>query len=81
MKKGFLHAAVSMVIVFVAAFMLFFIFDSLHKISEKCKVEEMDICEKLSGFTISMIIVLLMIGGFIGVIAAVAYILISSLSK
>ena len=79
--KGLLHVAISLVVVFIAAFMLFFIFDSLQKFNQQCKVVKTEMCEKLSGFTLSAIVILLIIGAFIGIIAAIGYILISSLSK
>ncbi|MEM5854004.1 MAG: hypothetical protein QXS37_03105 [Candidatus Aenigmatarchaeota archaeon] len=66
--------------VFVATFMLFYIFDNINKLAEECKTEVLKspICEQFSGFTLSMLVLLLIISGFIFVILTTAYILLSS---
>ena len=66
--------------VFIATFMLFYIFDSINKLAEKCKTEEPKsfVCQQFSGFTLSMLVVLLIIGGFLFVILTTSYILLSS---
>lgn len=67
-----------LIIVFIATFALFYIFDSLDKISKECKAgEPLAICSQLSGFTVSMLIILLFIGGFVLIISAVVYIMLS----
>ncbi|MEM5879197.1 MAG: hypothetical protein QXU74_01755 [Candidatus Aenigmatarchaeota archaeon] len=69
-----------LVVVFIATFMLFYIFDNINKLAEKCKTEEPKsfVCEQFSGFTLSMLVVLLIIGGFLFVILTTSYILLSS---
>ena len=75
-----LKVALGLVAVFIAVFMLFYIFDNLNKLAEKCKTEEPKsfICNQLSGFTLSMLVILLIIGGFLFVILTTAYLLLSS---
>jgi len=67
-------------VVFIATFMLFYIFDNLNKLAEKCKTGEINfsVCHKLSGFTLSMLVILLIISGFIFVILVTSYILLST---
>lgn len=72
------HVIVALVIVFIVFFTLFYIFDNLDKIAERCKAgEELDICKQLSGFTLHMLLILLIIGGFVLAILSVVYILLS----
>jgi len=68
---------VGLATVFIAAFTLFFIFHSLEKISLQCKADPSHsiLCNQLSGFSMSMLIVLLIIGGFVITISATAYIM------
>ncbi len=65
--------------IFIAAFLLFFIFHSLEQLSLQCKADPSfsPVCTQLTGFSMSMIIVLLIIGGFVLMISATAYILLS----
>ncbi|MEM5773215.1 MAG: hypothetical protein QXL86_03275 [Candidatus Aenigmatarchaeota archaeon] len=72
--------AYGLLTVFVATFMLFYIFDNINKLAEKCKTEtpKSFVCEQFSGFTLSMLVILLIIGGFIFMILTTAYILLSS---
>lgn len=70
---------IGLVVIFVAIFALFYIFDSLGKLSDRCKAgEKISICDQLSGFTLSMVIILLIIGGFIIVVSSVVYIMLSA---
>lgn len=70
---------IGLVVVFVAIFALFYIFDSIGKLAERCKAgETLAICQQLTGFTLSMVIILLIIGGFVIVISAVVYIMLSA---
>ena len=66
--------------IFIAAFALFFIFNSLEKLSLQCKADPSfsGICSQLTGFSMSMLIVLLVIGGFVITITATAYIMLSA---
>jgi hypothetical protein len=69
-----------LLVVFMATFMLFYIFDNINKLAEKCKTEEPKsfVCQQFSGFTWSMLVVLLIISGFLFVILTTSYILLSS---
>jgi len=66
--------------IFVAAFALFFIFHSLEQLATQCKSGEsaLPFCDKLNGFTISMLIILLIIGGFVLTITGTAYVMLSA---
>jgi hypothetical protein len=73
------HVIIGLVVIFIAVFALFYIFDSLNKLAERCRAgESLPICQQLTGFTLSMIIILLLIGGFVIVILAVVYIMLSA---
>lgn len=71
------YIIVSFLIVFIASFTLFFIFDSLNKLAEECKVKSMPICVALTSFTLPMLIILLLISGLVMMITLVAYLLVS----
>jgi len=77
---GISKIAFGLLTVFVAVFMLFYIFDNINKTAEKCKTEEQKsiICQQLTGFTLTMIVLLLIIGGFMFVVLTIFYILLSS---
>lgn len=79
MKKTW-KIALGLAAVFIATLSLFYIFDSLNKVSIGCKSnwEESTMCVDLSGITSSMLVILLLIAGFIFAILAISYILISS---
>ena len=66
--------------VFIATFMLFFIFDNINSTAKRCRMEggKSLICKQLSGFTLTVIVLLLIIGGFFFVILMTAYILLTS---
>jgi hypothetical protein len=70
----------SLSVVFIASFMLFYVFDSINKLAEKCKTgeEKSFVCQQFTGFTASMLVVLLIIAGFLFVILTTSYILLSS---
>ena len=79
---GVLVIGLAVIIVFIAAFTLFWVIDSLNRLAEQCKQGlELEICEKMSGFTFQMLIVLILIGGLIATITAVGFIILSTLSK
>lgn len=65
--------------IFIAAFALFFIFHSLEQLSTQCKTDPASspICDKMNGFTLSMLIILLIVGGFVMTISGSAYIMLS----
>lgn len=75
-----MHAEVRIIaflIVFIAVFTLFYIFDNLQKLGEKCKTETTEMCEKLKGLSVPVLIVLLMVGGLSLIVCSVAYILLT----
>jgi len=75
---GTSQIAFGLITVFIATFMLFFIFDNIEKLSRQCKTESPPaICGKLSSFTMTMLVILLIIGGFIITICGTAYIMLS----
>jgi hypothetical protein len=77
--KGISPVAIGLVAIFIAIFMLFYIFDSLEKLSNKCQAgEQMPLCNQLSSLTVSMLIILLVISGFVITICITVYILISA---
>ena len=65
-------------IMFFSVFGLFFIFDNLNKISEKCQKGEINqaVCKSFTGFGMNIIIFLLIIAGFVLVISSTFFILI-----
>lgn len=70
---------IGLVAIFIAVFMLFFIFDSLEKLSKKCQEGlQTPICSQLSSFTMSMLVVLLVVSGFVIIICVSVYIMISA---
>lgn len=71
---------VGLATVFVAVFALFFIFHTLEQLAAQCKEDPSSspLCGQLNMFSMSMLIVLLIIGGFVVTITATAYIMISA---
>ena len=68
---------IGLVVVFVAIFVLFYIFDSINKIRTQCKTNKnLNIC-KLSSLPIVILMLLLIAGGLIVVINITAYIMVS----
>jgi len=65
-------------VVFVSAFMLFFIFDQISRLKEECNLSYSRVCERLKGEKFAIFIVLLFISGFSFIILLSAYILISA---
>jgi len=76
--KGISPVAVGLAAIFIAIFMLFYIFDSLQKFSERCQAGDvLPLCNQLSSMTFSMLIILLVISGFVITICITVYILVS----
>jgi len=75
--QGSSKVIVGIVVIFLSIAMLFYIFYRISQFSEQCKVSETmtDICNKLTGPTEIMIILLLIISGFIIMIVSTGYIL------
>jgi len=63
-------------IVFVAVFVLLYIFDNLYKIKNLCDKNGVNVC-KINTFHIIILMLLLIAGGLIIVISTTAYILLS----
>lgn len=77
--KGISKVAIGLGTVFIAVLTLFWLFDNIQKFADKCKVDATSspACSQLNSFTLSMLIILLVIGGFVIMITATAYILLS----
>jgi len=74
--KKITQIALGLMVVFIATFMLFFIFDSIDKLAARCKGESPpDICNQLNSFTLSMLMILLIISGFVIIIFVTVYII------
>ena len=78
--KGLSPAIFGMAAVFVAIFTLFFIFDQIQKFADACAAspDSSALCKQFTGFTQSLLIIILIIAGFVIIITATAYILLSS---
>jgi hypothetical protein len=74
------YVYIGLATVFIATFSLLFIFHSLEQFSLQCEANQSSspLCSQLGGFSLSMLIVLLIIGGFVITITATAYILLSA---
>ena len=68
---------IGMIAVFIATFTLFFIFDSIQKLADRCQTEKLEICDQLRGPSLTLIIILLLIMGLVFVILVIVYILIT----
>jgi type II secretory pathway component PulF len=70
---------IGLVAIFISIFMLFFIFDNLEKISDNCKTKGITtgVCQNLTSFAMSMVMVLLIICGFALIVSVTAYMLLS----
>lgn len=73
--------SISLVIVFIAVFVLFYIFDNISKIMNLCERDKsLKIC-KIGSLPIMILILLLIAGGLIVVINITAYIMISGTTR
>jgi len=69
--------SVSLVVVFIAVFVLFYIFDNIIKVMDKCdKDKSLKIC-KTGSLPMVILMLLLIAGGLIIVVNITAYIMIS----
>lgn len=73
-----MHIYIGLATIFVSIFMLFFVFYSLEQLATSCKTEPKPICQQFTGFTHSMIVILLIIGGFVITTTATVYIMMSA---
>ena len=78
------HLIIGLATIFIATFMLVYVSQNIEQITERCKVETSEnqtgipgICEKLSPFTLPIIVALLIVAGFIIIICITSYILLS----
>jgi hypothetical protein len=71
-------AYIGLAVVFISVFTLFYIFDNLSKLADRCKTENLEICKLLSGFSLAMLFILLLISGFVMSILGVVYIIFSA---
>jgi hypothetical protein len=82
MELGQSHIAIGLVTVFIAVFMLFYIFDGIDKIVKNCQAgAEIKICEeccRLGGFGVSVLVILLIVGGLTLIVCATVYILLTA---
>ena len=77
--KGFSHVVLAIMIIFIASFTLFYVFDNLDKIAAQCNAgSKQFVCEQLNSFTVSVIFILLVIGGLVLSITAVVYIMLTA---
>lgn len=65
-----------LVVVFVAVFVLLYIFDNLYKVKNLCDKNGVNVC-KINTFHIIILMLLLIAAGLIIVISTTAYILLS----
>lgn len=77
--KGVSKVVVGMTTVFLAVFVLFWLFDTINKFADQCTTDPTTspVCSQLTSFTLSMILILLIVGGFVIMVTATAYILLS----
>lgn len=77
--KGISPISIGLVTIFIAIFMLFYIFDSLEKLANQCQAgAEIGICKQMNSLTLSLLIILLVIGGFVITICITVYIMLSA---
>jgi len=77
--RGISKVTTGLATIFIAVITLFWLFHSINQIADKCKEDPSfsPACSQLNSFTLSMLIILLIIGGFVIIITATAYILLS----
>ncbi len=75
-----IYLYIGLITVFISAFFLFFIFNSIGNLLTNCKEDPQfsPACGQLSGFTVTVLVVFLIIGGFVVTITATSYILLSA---
>ena len=75
---GSSQMAIGFITIFISVFMLFFIFNSLENLSRECQSGTPPVvCRNISSFMMSMLIILLIIGGFVITICGTLYIILS----
>lgn len=78
--KGISKILIGIAAILVCVFTLFYVFDNIQKLADQCQKDPTfnPICGQMNAFTLSMLMVLLVIGGFVLVISATVYILLIS---
>jgi len=77
MIKGQSHFTIALVIIVIAAFMLYFIFSSIDQLAQQCKGDSPpEICQSMTSLTFPVMIILLIVGGFILIICFTVFIII-----
>jgi hypothetical protein len=78
--KGISVVFIGLATVFVAVVTLFYIFDQIQKLADDCAANPTFniLCKQFTGFTQSLLIIILIIAGFVIIITATAFILLSS---
>jgi len=75
-QKGQSHFTIALIVIFVAAFMLFFIFSSIDSLAKQCGGETPPaVCSKMTSLTFPIMIILLIVGGFVLVICITVFII------
>jgi len=75
-NKGQSHFTIAFLVIFIAAFMLFFVFDSIDKLAKECKGNNPPAtCQHMTSLTFPVMIILLIIGGFVLVICITIFII------
>lgn len=77
LEKGSQEVFTCMTTILIAVVALFFIFAQIDRIASECQVEWKPVCDKLSGLTLPMLVILLIIGGLTLVISSSAFMLMS----
>ena len=74
------YVYVGIATIFIACFALFYIFHSIEQLATNCKADPnfSPVCSRFNGFTASMLIILLIIGGFVVTITGTAYIMLAA---
>jgi hypothetical protein len=81
MDLGQSHIIIGLITIFIAFFVLFYIFDSIDKIVKKCQVgSESEICKEIgpNKFGLLVFVILLILGGLTLIICATTYILLTA---
>jgi hypothetical protein len=74
--KGLSHFGIAAIIIFIAAIMLFFVFNSLDQLAQECKVDNPPaVCQQMTSLTVPVMIILLIIGGFVLVVCITIFII------
>jgi len=74
--KGQSHFTIALIVIMVAAAMLYFVFYSIDQLSQQCKSDSPpEMCQKMTSLTFPVMIILLIVGGFILIICFTVFII------